>query len=66
MDAERAVQYIKLLEDNLDLMQRRQDFMQEVQKNYGNHKADSYLRNINELDVLIKENNQKLKEIKEG
>ena len=65
MDIRKATEYIELLEENLNLMQRRHESMQKVQDNYGKHNADNYLRNIDELNVLIEENNQKLKNIKE-
>ena len=65
MDIKKGSEYIRLLEDNLNLMQQRHESMQKVQDNYGKHNADNYLRNIDKLNVLIKENNHKLKEIRE-
>ena len=65
MDIKKGAEYIALLEENLHLMQQRHESMQKVQENYGRHNADNYLRKIDELNVLIEENNQKLKAIKE-
>ena len=65
MNADKTGQYIELLEENLNFMQQRQELMQKVQNNYGNHKADKFLRSIRELDVQIEQNNNKLKKIKQ-
>ena len=65
MDIKKGAEYIALLEENLNLMQQRHESMRKVQDNYGRHNAHNYLRKIDELNVLIEENNHKLKGIKE-
>lgn len=57
-------EYIVLLENNLSLMQQRHDFMQRVQEYYGTHRADVFIKNIESLEKLIEENNQKINNLK--
>ena len=65
MEKEFLNKYFNLVQELLNLHVQKEVYLQKVIENYGSHKADSFLKKIQEVEEILKGKNKEFGQVEQ-